>query len=48
MTHYITALTNDKAKLIVKKAEFTNDEASADMIADLWAAQGFFVIRSSE
>ncbi len=48
MTYYVTALTNNKARLIVKKAQFTNDVDSADMIADLWADQGFSVIRSEE
>lgn len=48
MTYYITAITNNSARLIVKKAEFTNDADSADLIAKLWEQQGYVIIRKEE
>lgn len=43
MTHYVYALTNDKAQLLVKKAEITNDEDAAQVMADVWGSQGYKV-----
>lgn len=48
MTHTITALTNDIAKLIVKKCEVHNDAETAEMIRAAWEAQGFSVLVSVE
>jgi len=43
MTHYVYALTNDKARLLVKKAEITNDADAADVLAEVWESQGYKV-----
>jgi hypothetical protein len=47
MTHFITALSNDRARLIHKEAQ-TTCENTAQMIAAAWVAQGFHVVRKSE
>lgn len=47
MTHFITALSNDCARLIHKEAQ-TTCEDTAQMIAAAWVAQGFQVVRKSE
>jgi hypothetical protein len=43
MTHYVYALTNDKSRLLVKKAEITNDADAADVLAEVWESQGYKV-----
>jgi len=48
MTHYLTALTNDRAQVIVKEARITNDREAAKLLRDLWQAQGFPVIERAE
>jgi hypothetical protein len=48
MTDFITALTDDKARLIVKEARVSHDKAMADLIAKAWADQGFIVVRREE
>lgn len=48
MTITITALTNDRARLIARQATFMGDEMTADMVADLWEDQGYIVTRSVE
>ena len=40
MTITITALTNDKARLIVKKAVISNSKPDAEAIADIWGKRG--------
>lgn len=48
MTHFITALTNDRARLIAKEARVSCTE-TADMIAAAaWEAAGFVVVRRNE
>ena len=47
MTHFITALTNDRARLIAKEARVSCAE-TADMIAAAWETAGFVVVRHSE
>lgn len=44
MTFHITALTNDRARLIAKEAR-TTCTATADLIAATWADAGFIVRR---
>lgn len=44
----ITALTNDRAQLIVKKATFQNDERMAGIVMDAWEAEGFKVLKHEE
>lgn len=48
MTHYLTALTNDRARLVVKEARIINDRESAKLLRDLWQAQGFAVVERTE
>lgn len=48
MTITITALTNDRAQLIVKKAVFHNDERMADIVLGAWEAEGFKVLKHEE
>ena len=48
MTHYLTAVTNDRARLVVKEARITNDREAAKLLRDLWQAQGFAVIERAE
>lgn len=47
MTHFITALSNDKAQLIVHTMR-TTDERAALMIADMWKNQGHKVTYRKE
>ena len=44
----ITALTNDRAQLIVKKATFQNDERMADIVMGAWQLEGFKVLKHEE
>lgn len=48
MTITITALTNDRAQLIVKKATFQNDERMADIVMGAWEAEGFKILKHEE
>ena len=48
MTITITALTNDRARLIEKKATFQNDERMADVTLGIWEKEGFIVIKAEE
>lgn len=48
MTITICAFTNDKARLLVKKAVFTNDRIAADAVTDIWEGEGFIVTRQTE
>ena len=48
MTITITALTNDKARLIVKKAVISNSKPDAEAIADIWESEGYVVIVEAE
>jgi hypothetical protein len=48
MTDFITALTDDRARLIVKEARVSHDKAMADLIAKTWAEQGYVVVRREE
>jgi len=43
----LTALTNDKARLIVHTLA-TTDAAAADFVQDHWEERGLIVIRSEE
>lgn len=47
MTYFVTALTNDRAKLIVNETR-TTDKAIADMVEAHLAAQGYIVVRKQE
>ncbi len=47
MTYYVTALTNDKARLIAKTMQ-TSDEMTAECVADIWASEGFVIARTTE
>lgn len=47
MTIYLSALSNDRARLIHKEARVTCAE-TADMIASTWDAAGFLVVRREE
>jgi hypothetical protein len=47
MTYYVTALTNDRARLLVHELR-TSDVMAADMIADHWFQLGHIVNRSEE
>ena len=48
MTVYLTALTNDRAALIVKRATIENDPACAEAIRDAWEAEGYAVTTRTE
>lgn len=48
MTYHIYALTNDKARLIVKTAQVTNDENMAHIIIETWEAEGYIVTFDKE
>jgi len=48
MTITITALTNDRARLIVKRAQFDHCIKTADMVQAAWEAEGYIVLRSEE
>lgn len=47
MTYFLTALTNDRARLIAKEARVSCPD-TADLIATTWEAQGFVVVRREE
>ncbi len=47
MRYFITALTNNKARLIVSETQ-TSDKAIADMVAASLEAQGHIVVRREE
>jgi hypothetical protein len=47
MTYFITALTNDKARLIVSETQ-TTDKTIADMVAAHLEAQGYIIVRREE
>lgn len=47
MTHFITALSNDRARLIHKEAQ-TTCAKTADMIEAAWKTEGFIVNRTVE
>lgn len=47
MTYFVTALTNDEARLIVSETR-TTDEAIADIVERNLRARGFYVVRRQE
>jgi len=47
MTYFVTALTADKAQLIVHTMQ-TTDKSAANCVATFWAGQGYSVIRREE
>lgn len=47
MTYFLTALTNDRARLIATEARVTCAE-TAELIAKTWADQGFIIVRREE
>lgn len=47
MTYFVTALTNDKSRLIVSETR-TTDKAIAGMVAAHLGAQGHIVVRKQE
>jgi hypothetical protein len=47
VTHFITALSNDRARLCHKQASVTCAK-TADMIEAAWKAEGFIVNRTVE
>jgi hypothetical protein len=47
MTYFVTALTNDRARLIVKEMRVT-DEMTAEVVAGMWAAEGYVIVRRQE
>lgn len=47
MTYYVSALTNDKAKLIVHEMR-TTDRRVAAMVAEMYEMDGLIVIQRSE
>lgn len=50
MTITIYAFTNDRARLLEKKATFSHDAClpDAEALADTWEKQGFIVAREVE
>lgn len=48
MTITIYAFTNDRARLLAKKAVFYNDTVSPDAVSDIWESEGFIVTRENE
>lgn len=48
MTYFVYAFTNDRARIIVKKAEITWDAEAADVLAEVWEAQGYIVTSRQE
>ena len=48
MTITIYAFTNDRARLLEKKATFWNDTVSPEAVADIWESEGFIVTREGE
>lgn len=47
MTYFLTARSNDRARLIAKEARVTCAE-TADLIAKTWADQGLIIVRREE
>ena len=47
MTYFVTALTNDPARLIAHELR-TSDPFIADVAAQIWAERGFVIVRGSE
>lgn len=47
MTYYVTALTNDRAQLIVHELR-TSDIRAADFMADSYEREGFKVVCREE
>jgi hypothetical protein len=47
MTYFLTALSNDRARLIHKEAQ-TTCATTADMIEAAWRAEGYIVNRTVE
>jgi hypothetical protein len=47
MTYYVSAFTNDRARLCVHTMQ-TNDMAVADMVAHYWGKRGYVVTQSVE
>lgn len=47
MTYYVTALTNDRAQLIVHELR-TSDIRAADFMATSYKLEGFKVVRRQE
>ena len=47
MTYFVTALTNNEARLIVSETQ-TTDKAIADMVAAHLKVQGHIVVRREE
>lgn len=48
MTIFLTALTNDKARLIVKEARISHDPLLVTRIIQMWEAEGFIVVQREE
>jgi hypothetical protein len=48
MSITIYAFTNDRARLLEKKATFWNDTVSPEAVADIWESEGFIVTREVE
>tara|TARA_R110002153_G_scaffold50989_3_gene143443 strand:+ start:8568 stop:8717 length:150 start_codon:yes stop_codon:yes gene_type:complete len=48
MTFTVYAFTNNKARLLQKKATFSNDETAAELIASFWKNEGFIVTFETE
>jgi hypothetical protein len=47
MTYFVTALTNDRARLIVKEMR-VSDKMTAEVVAGMWAAEGYIIFRREE
>ena len=45
MTITIYAFTDDRTRLLEKKATFWNDTISPEAVADIWESEGFIVTR---
>jgi len=45
MTITIYAFTDDRARLLEKKATFWNDTISPEAVFDIWESEGFIVTR---
>lgn len=50
MTIYLTALSNDRARLICKEAQFWGEGSveDANLIEARWKKQGFITVRRAE
>lgn len=47
MTYYVTAMSNDKARLVHKTAS-VSCKTTADLIAETWKSEGFYIHRAVE